>query len=402
MKVDKETILNSKPRLLFLVTEDWYFCSHRLPLAQAAIEAGYDVVVVTRVREHAEAIRSAGIQLIPFEISRHGINPVTELLALIRLARIYLRQRPQIVHHVALKPIVLGSMAARLAGVPYKVNAVTGLGYVFTSKQTKARLLRPLMKRMLKFCMTQPGSHAIFQNPEDQDDVLKMGMGNISSTLVRGAGVDPVTFRERAESAGVPVVVLAARMLRDKGVADFVDAIKILKKRGIQFRAVLAGKPDDGSPDSIPERQLLEWHDSGVVEWWGHVTDMPGILAASHIVCLPSTDREGIPKVLLEAAASGRPIVTSDIPGCREIVRHEVNGLLVPPRNAPALADALMRLIEAPALRKEFGHAGRKLVEAGFSLQRVHSAILNVYQECLTGNPPAGTKPAQPTVQIRD
>ncbi len=378
----------AKPRLLFLVSEDWYFCSHRLALAIDSLAAGYDVVVVTRVRDHGEIIRRAGLRLIHCEISRRGINPLSEALSVLKLARIYAKERPLIVHHVAFKPIVLGSLAARLSRVPHIVNAVAGLGYVFTSEKLKARLLRPFLRWMLRNLMCQPNSHTIFQNPDDQATIIEWGINRNNCLLVRGTGVDLEEFSATAEVPDTPKVLLAARMLWDKGVGTFVEAVAILRSRKLDFRAILVGRPDSGNPASIPETQLRQWHENGAIEWWGHVEGMPTVLSGCHVVCLPSSYGEGIPKVLIEAAACARPIVASDVSGCREIVKHEINGFLVPPRNAGALADALQCLIEDPALREKFGTAGRLFTEKEFSLRQVNDAILGLY----SGGPPPSRK----------
>lgn len=371
-----------RPKLLFLVTEDWYFCSHRLPLACAARDAGFDVAVATRITVHGERIRSAGLRPIPIALRRSGRNPWRELQAIREIAAIYRREAPDIVHHVALKPVLYGSLAAKIAKVPHIVNALAGMGYVFTSRNASARLLRPWIALAFRFLLKN--SRVILQNPDDRATLLAAGILRENQiALIRGSGVDTGIFRYVPEPDGEPpLIVLPARMLWDKGVGEFVAAAEILRHGGIAARFALAGERDPGNPSAIPLEQLRKWHASGTVSWLGQQEDMPALLAQSHIVCLPSY-REGLPKALLEAAACGRAIVATDVPGCREAVRHGENGLLVPARDSAALARALRRLIEDPALRRRFGESGRALAEREFSVGEISAGTLALYRECL-------------------
>jgi glycosyltransferase involved in cell wall biosynthesis len=368
----------NRPKLLYFVTEDWYFSSHRLPLAVAAREAGFDVVVVTRVREHGGVIRRAGLSLIPFEMSRRGMNPFGELGALARLTALYRREKPDLVHHVAMKPVLYGTLAARLASVPRVVNALAGMGWLFTSTNLMARLLKPLVR--LTFRILLRPTNVIVQNPDDAALMAGLGVGNVH--LIRGAGVDTRIFHPAPSPAGDLVVMLASRMLWDKGVGEFVEAAGMLREMGASARFVLVGERDPANPSAIPESRLQEWEAKGIVEWWGKRDDMAEVIHQAHVVCLPSY-REGLPKVLLEAAASGLPLVATDVPGCREIVRNEENGLLVPARDATALAAALRRLIEDRELRCRMGARGREIVETEFSVEKVVSETLAVYGELL-------------------
>jgi glycosyltransferase involved in cell wall biosynthesis len=370
----------SSRKLLFFVTEDWYFVSHRLPLAVAAKAAGYDVSVVTRVRDHAPCIREAGLRLIPFENIRSGLNLFRECGTLWRLIGVYRRERPDLVHHVAIKPVLYGSIAARFAGHPRLVNALAGMGWLFTSAAGSAFWLKAAVRVAL--ARTLRRGITLVQNPDDSRLVAQLGVPVSRIRRVSGSGVDLQQFRPQPSPEGVPAVVLPARLLWDKGVGDFVDAARLLRQRGIAARFLLAGDPDPLNPASIPGDQLSRWIEEGVIEHLGWITDMPTLLASCHVVCLPSY-REGLPKSLIEAAAAGRPIVTTDVPGCREVVRHEDNGLLVPAGDAAALADALMRLIENPELRRQMGDRGRARAEQEFSLDMVIRLTLALYQEAL-------------------
>jgi glycosyltransferase involved in cell wall biosynthesis len=371
-------------KILFFVTEDWYFWSHRLLLARAAHAAGYDVVVVTRVREHGDRIRAEGFKLIPVELRRRGANPWQELKLIARIAQIYRAERPDIVHHVAVKPVLYGAFAAWLTRVPATVNALAGLGYVFSSRRLKAQMLRPVFKLAYHFVLNRGNSRTILQNSEDQRllvDAAFLSPGK--AALIRGSGVDMTQFVPVPESDDVPIVVMASRMLWDKGVAEFVQAAQLLHGSGISARFVLVGTTDDENPTAVPISRLLEWQSGGDVEWWGYREDMHAVLASSHVVCLPTFYGEGLPKVLIEAAACGRPIVTTNIPGCRDIVRNGENGLLIPPRNATALAEALKHLLLDSSLRKRMGRRGREIAESEFSVERVNEQTLALYRALL-------------------
>jgi glycosyltransferase involved in cell wall biosynthesis len=375
----------SNPKLLFLVTEDWYFCSHRLLLAVQAQKRGYDVVVATRVRDHGEEIVSAGLRLIPLGMARRGRNPLRELHSLWEIYHLFRIEQPEIVHLVALKPVIYGVIAALFAGIPRIVCAIAGLGYVFTSRQIKASLMRPVMTVLLRLLLNQPRARVIVQNPDDRMLMINaVGVDPDRIMLIRGAGVDMEAFVPTQETAGTPVVVLASRMLWDKGVGEFVAAAEKLRRQGTDVRMVLVGNPDPENLASVPMEQLGAWHETGVVEWWGQRNDMPQVFAQCNIVCLPSAYGEGIPKVLIEAAASGRPIIGTDAPGCREIVRDRENGLLVPLKDSNALADAIQFLIENPDIRQRMGACGRKIAMAEFAMEKVVAETLAVYEELLT------------------
>lgn len=367
-------------KLLFLVTEDWYFCSHRLPLAVAASAAGFDVVVATRVREHGQIIRDAGIRVIPFELSRRGGNPLMEIA---RLVRLYRRERPDLLHHVAMKPVLYGSIAARLSGIRNVVNAVAGLGWLFMSGRVVARMLRPVVRGLLVRIMSAPWVRTIVQNSDDLALLTKLGVPQDRLRLIRGAGVDTMAFAPTDEPEGLVTVVLVSRMLWDKGVGEFVEAARRLHDEGIKARFVLVGAPDPANPSAVPLETLRAWDGQFGVEWWGHRADMPQVLADAHIVCQPSY-REGLPKTLLEAAACGRPIVTSDAPGCREIVRDGDNGLLVPVKDAASLAAALKVLITDNGLRNKMGVRGRERVIKEFAMEKVIEETLMVYRELVS------------------
>lgn len=370
-------------RLLYLVTEDWYFCSHRLPLAIAARSAGYEVSVATRVTDHGPAIREAGLELIPLRLSRGSQNPLRELASIAQITALYRRTKPHLVHHVAVKPVLYGSIAARVAGVPSVVNALAGLGYLFSSRDLKARMLRPFVQTAYRALLNRPNACLILQNPDDLSLLQAHGIADPTRTvMIRGSGVDLAKFASTPEPPGVPLVVLPARLLRDKGIVEFVDAARRLRDQGAMARFALVGEPDPGNPASVPRELLTQWVAEGVVEWWGWREDMAAVLRDCHVVCLPSY-REGLPKALIEAAAAARPIVTCDVPGCREVVSEGDNGLLVPARDSQSLAEALGRLLADPDLRRRMGARGRARAEAEFSLDSVIERTLALYRSCV-------------------
>lgn len=377
---------------LYLVTEDWYFCSHRLGLARAAREAGFRVVVATRVAQHADLIRGEGFELRPLDLRRGASAIVRDLGTLARLVRLFRRERPALLHNVALKPVLYGSIAARLAPRCAVVNAFAGLGYLFTSADARAGRLRRLLSRVLARAVTLPCGLVVVQNPDDRHELERLGVPGARIRLVRGSGVDLERFAPRPEPAGADggavVVTLVSRMLRDKGVAELVEAARLLRPRLPRLRVRLVGAPDPHNPTSIPEPLLSEWHAGGDVEWLGARADVPAVWAESHVAVLPSY-REGLPKTLLEAAACGRPLVATDAPGCREIVRPGESGLLVPPRDARSLAEAIATLAGDPALRRRLGAGARRLVEREFSERRVIDDTLRVYRDALAGRWPA-------------
>jgi glycosyltransferase involved in cell wall biosynthesis len=304
---------------------------------------------------------------------------------LLALFRLYRGLKPDLVHHITHKPVLYGSLAARLVGVPAVVNAISGLGYAFVAEGWRADRRRQLMMTLYRMALRHPRMRVIFQNREDVALFEAAGVVRADQVvLIPGSGVDLSRFKPSPEPEGTPVVVLPARMLWDKGVGDFVAAARLLRQRGVVFRALLAGESDPGNPRSIPRDQLAGWAAEGAVEWDGYRDDMARVLADCHVVCLPSSYREGVPKALLEAAAAGRPIVTTDVPGCRDVVTPGENGLLVPPRNPAALAEALEMLIASPALRVRFGSRGRARAERDFGDAAVVTTTLRVYHALLS------------------
>jgi len=370
-------------KIILFANTDWYLYNFRLTLAQALRKKGHAVVLLSPPGEYGPRLVQAGFRWISFPLSRRGMNPFSELITLWRLARLYSRERPDLVHHFTVKCVLYGSLAAKMAGVKGVVNAIIGLGYVFIGDEWPVRLLRWLIKGFYRRALR--GTQVIFQNPDDQELFSRNGLVNRKQvTLIPSSGVDIEKFSPSPEPAGEPLVILPARMLWAKGVNEFVLAAGILRLAGVQARFALIGDTDPGNPEAVPVDQLEKWRKEGIIEWWGWQEDMPAMYRQAHIVCLPSY-REGTPKSLIEAAACGRPIVTTDRPGCREVVRHQQNGLLVPVRDSRALAEALKTLIGDAALRKQMGKKGRELAVAEFSLEKVIGQTFVVYEKALSG-----------------
>jgi glycosyltransferase involved in cell wall biosynthesis len=375
-------------RVLLFANTDWYIYNFRLGFAEALRQRGHEVILASPRGPHLEHFHRAGLRWVCVHMERAGLNPLVELLTVLRVAMLYRRERPQVVHHFTFKCVAYGSLAARLTRVSGVVNTITGLGHVFASTGRKARLLRPLVVMLYRLALRK--GRVIFENPWDLSEFLQLGLaGREKSSVILGVGVDTSRYAPSPEPSGAAVVLLVSRMLWEKGVGYFVEAARELKKRGVPARFVLVGDPDPENPGSIPPDQLRQWAQESVVEWWGHRDDMSAVYRNSTVVCFPSVYREGVPTVLLEAASSGRPIVTTDMPGCREVVRHGENGLLVPPRDPGALAEAIATMLGDPALRARMGARGREIAVQEFSEERVVRETLEVYQELLGSKWPA-------------
>jgi glycosyltransferase involved in cell wall biosynthesis len=378
----------SRPRVLIVVNVDWYFWSHRLPLARALRAVGYEVVIVAaEERGYRTRIEREGFRFIPLRLRRGSTNPLREWLTLMDLVRIYRSERPDAVHHVSIKPVLYGSIAARLIGQPAIINAIPGLGHTFLPA-VRTSILGRLTKALYRFACAGRRTLVLFQNPEDRAALVSLGtVARERTAVIRGSGVDVDAFRPSPEPEGNPMILLCGRMLWDKGVREFVAAALVLKDAGLAHRAVIVGIPDEENPNSVPAWQLTRWQDEGLIEWWGLRDDMPAVLAQSAIVVLPSYYPEGVPKVLIEAAASGRPIVATDVPGCREIARAGVNADHVRPRDPGDLARVLEALLRDPVRRARYGRAGREIAVAEFSDAQVIGETLALYRRLL-GEPP--------------
>lgn len=370
-------------KMLFVVNTPGFFLSHRLPLANAAKASGYEVHVATAFGPGIDQILAQGLvhHVIPF--ARSGHNPLSEVGAILQLVRLFLCVKPSLIHLITIKPVLYGGIAARLTSVNSVVAAVSGLGTVFLANSFAGKLRRWFVVRLYHIAFNQKKLAVIFQNHDDRSVLISHGVVHPADTrIVRGSGVALAGYPYVPEPKGQLVVVMAARLLRDKGVFEFVEAARVLRSRGVGVKMRLIGSPDRGNPTSVTNRDLKYWAEDGSVELLGHRTDIAAQYAQAHIVCLPSY-REGLPKCLIEAAACGRAIVTTDVAGCRDAVIPNVTGILVPVKDAVALADAIQKLVEEPELRVKMGCAGRQLAEEKFAIKIIVDQHLKIYQEVL-------------------
>lgn len=366
-------------RLLYVVNNPAFFLSHRKPIAVAARDAGYEVHVATMAGASVADITALGLHHHEIPMSRSGKNPLQELATLFSLWRLYRSLRPEIVHAVTIKPVLYGGIAARLARVPSYVAAVSGLGFIFTRKRQGFDFLRWVTLMLYRQALGHGNSRVIFQNTSDRDVLLEAGAVRQQQVeLIRGSGVDLSEFNITPEPEGPIVVVMAARLLADKGVREFVEAARIASTRTDGMCWVLAGSIDPGNPAGVSAQEIERWQQEGIVQYVGEQSDIAGLYARSHIVVLPSY-REGLPRSLIEAAACGRAVVTTDVPGCRDAIEPGETGLLVPPRDAVALLSAVQRLADDATLRRQFGEEGRRLAERAFDIRQVVQRHLELY-----------------------
>ena len=370
-------------KLILSANTDWYLFNYRLALAEAARQHGYQVTLVSPPGPYVAELQQRGFRWLRWDLERRRTNPLTELPSLLAIATIYQRERPDLAHHHTVKPVLYGSLATKMLGQPAIVNSITGRGYMYQSQSQGARLLRRLVEPLYRLAFSFPRGAVIFENESDRQYFLKQGLISEDRTwLIPGVGVDPERFTPQPIPPEPVVILLAGRMLWDKGVGVLVEAARLLRRR-TTARVVLVGTPDPGNPATIDESILTQWNQEGVIEWWGWHADMPSMYNQSHVVALPTAYGEGVPTVLLEAAACAKPLVASDIPGCRDVIQEGVNGILVPPNDSQALADALEHLVRNPQLRSRMGAAGRQLVLEKFTYEQINTATLEVYQHVL-------------------
>lgn len=379
----KSVLLNGNQanaaHILFVVTEDKYFVSHRMATAVEAIKRGYKVSVATRVTTQGKFISDKGINIIPINLSRQIGNPILEIF---KLYFLYRKSKPDIIHHVALKPIIFGSIANWLAGKRSVINSIAGMGWMFTSSSLIARFLKRLTIVLLPLLLNRNNHLIIVQNSEDKTLLQKIGINCKFIHLIPGAGVDLQNFLPSKNSNNPPIVMLVARMLRDKGIFEFIEAAEILSNQNTRARFVLVGDTDTSNPAAIDKETLLQWHGKFGVEYWGHRTDMHLVWSKADVACLPSY-REGMPKALLEAAACGKPIVTTNVAGCREVITNGREGFVIPAQNSEALAEAIKILIKKPKLRSLMGKKARIRAKETFCQNIINETTIKIYEKLL-------------------
>lgn len=369
-------------KIILVANTDWYLFNFRISLARWLRDAGVEVVLVSPNGKFVSDILEDGFRWIEWNVGRKTTEPLGEVNAVRKLAAIYQREKPDLVHHFTIKPVLYGSLAARNANVPALVNSVTGLGYVFLNQESKGSTLRKVVLPLYRLAFGHANLAVVFENVSDQQQFIKMGLvPEEKTTVVPGVGVDVERFQPVPEPGGTPIVLFPARMLLDKGLGTLIEAARILKHTH-KVRVVLAGEPDSGNPATVDAATLQGWQSDGLAEWWGFQSEMETVYAQAAVVTLPSLG-EGLPTVLIEAAACGRAIVATDVPGCREVVEDGVNGLLVPPNDPLALAQALARLLDDAALRRRMGEAGRQRVLSQFADRLIIQQIAEIYRRLL-------------------
>lgn len=364
-------------KIILFANTDWYLYNYRLPLADGLLKSGHSVVLLSPGGKYARRMEEAGYDWREVDLSRRGFNPINEIRTIVRLMQIYRSEHPDVVHHFTIKCVLYGSFSARQTKLPRVVNAVTGLGYLFTNRNLFTLLAKPLV--LLFYRLILKGTQVIFQNEVDRDYFLEKKLASKEQcSLIPGSGVDTGRFKPAPQKRKKGLIVLPARMLWDKGVGEFVEAAAFLRKSDCPARFALVGDVDEGNPSSIPVEKLKQWQREGLVEWWGWQDDMVSVYQSADIVCLPSY-REGLAKSLIEAAACGCPLVASDIPGCREVVEQGVNGLLVPKGDAHALARALIESLSNRNKLEKMGRASRQTAVRKFSIDQIVSATISIY-----------------------
>ncbi|MDX1436031.1 MAG: glycosyltransferase family 4 protein [Anaerolineales bacterium] len=373
-------------KVILVANTSWFLYNFRLSWAEELARRGMEVVLSAPRDSFTPKLEELGFRFEEIHMGRQTLAPWKEVPTLRQLRRLYLRERPALVHHLTIKPVIYGSIAARLSSVPAVVNGITGRGYAFLSREPRARLVNRLATTLYRLAFRHPNQAVIFENETDRNDFMRRGLVRPEQThLIEGAGIDPARFfpPEVEPEPDAPLIILPARMLWDKGPGVLMEAARLLQPR-VKARVALVGSPDPGNPSSIPQETLEAWQSEGVLEWWGWQADMPAVYRQCQIVTLPTMYGEGVPSALMEAAASGRPIVASDFPGPRSVVQPGRNGLLVPPGDSQALADALEKLAIDPELRAEMGTAGRQIALERFTTDRLNAARMKVYEQLLS------------------
>lgn len=370
--------------VVFVVNCPVYFITHRMPIGLALIEQGFDVHVIAP-GECPSVLSDNGFKYHSVSMSRKGVNPFFELFTIWALWRLFNKIKPNIVHLVTIKPYLYAGIAARFSGVPAVISAIAGLGGLFSCQGVRNRFFRLILHPLFQFALGHKNQIVIFQNSNDRELLIKWGVLTIEkSKLIRGAGVDLKDYPFTSEPNGIPVISFASRLLKDKGVIEFIEAARILKSSTLEVRFWLIGEPDHGNSNTVTQEQINEWQQEGIIEYLGYRTNIASLLSLSNIVTLPSYYGEGLPKILIEAAACGRAVVTTNHPGCRDAIEPNITGILVPVRDTQALIDAIQYLIENPDKRKKMGKEGRKLSKKEFSIEKIVDAHLAIYNELLS------------------
>ena len=371
-------------RVLLVSNSDWYLHNYRRKLVKSLISGSYEVLALTPPGRYVDDLEAVGATWHPLTFDRKSMNPVGESATLLRCFRAYRALRPDLVHHFTTKPVLYGSLAARRLDIPAVVNSVTGLGYLFGGTEFKVRMARRAVRPLFRYGLANPKQLTVFQHGADRQDFLNMRLISEANTrIIPGSGVDPERFHSRGEPEGEPEILMVSRLLWSKGVGDFVELSRHFRTKGVGVRMRLVGDLDPGNPDAISAEQVQDWQRKGLVEWSGHREDVEQDLGRCSLVVLPTRYREGIPRVLLEAAASEKPVVATDIPGCRDVIYNGRNGYLFAPGDQLGFQEAVQTLLDDAELRRKMGAEGRKLVLERFAEDRITEQTLELYKEVL-------------------
>lgn len=364
-------------KIILSATTSWNLFNSRMGLARALKENGHEVVLLSPRDEFTQFLLNEGFRWEHFPLRPRGKNLFLELGAIRFMISFYRREKPDIVNHFTPKGVIYGSIAAKISGVKNIFNTITGLGYVFSTRSEIS--LRVFVTLLYKVFLND--TTIIFQNPDDRGFFHKRNISDPKKYFfVSGSGIDMERYKAIPQPDGTPIVLLSSRFVEEKGIRYFVDASRILKARQEDIRFVLVGRPEDDQPTSIPHNEITHWVNEGLIEWWGWHNNMEEIYPLAHIICLPTYYMEGIPKSLIEAAACGRPLIATNVPGCREIVQTGENGLLIPAKNAVALAEAISILAGDPALRERMGAKSREIAAARFSIDQIIHSYFEIYR----------------------
>jgi len=369
------------------VNVDWFFLSHRLQIALTAQSNEFDVTIVAKDTGNKKIILNHGLRFIDLPINRSKLNILKDINTIQFLINLYRMEKPDFVHHITIKPVLFGSLAARLTKVKYVVNAISGLGHIFIGNNFLDIVLRKFIKMFYKISFFKINKKVIFQNKHDQALFIKSKIvRNYQTEIIRGSGVNLKEYKYISEGRSQIVILFASRLLWTKGIGVFIEAAKIILKEKINAKFIVVGRLDYDNPARVFEKEMINWQNDDLIEWGGHVTNVMDILAKSNIVCLPTFYGEGIPKILIEAASCGRAIIATDVPGCNDIVTHYHNGLLIPPHNVDALVESLKILINDDHLRMTMGKRSRELAENYFSIDLIVKQHMDIYRSFLNIN----------------
>ena len=377
------SFIQRREKILLVANTGWYLYNFRLPLLSNLREKGLDVILVSPKDKYTAKLEERGFKWIELDLNRRSVNPFVELKSLFKLFLIYWKERPDIVHHFTIKCVLYGTFAAKLSGISKVVNAITGLGYIYNNQSIKAKLLNKVTKPLYFLVLNAKRSKVVFQNLDDLKLLVqKKYTSTKKSILIPSSGVDVERFHFKHPKADVKEikVLLASRLVADKGINEYVKAAEWIKSQGYSVKFILAGALYPDNPTAIAKEKILSWTHQGIIQWLGHIDNIEDVIDKADIVVLPSHGGEGVPKILIEAAAMGKALISTDVSGCRDVIDNGKNGFLVPPKQYMPLAKAIETLILEPDLRVNMGLRSRDKAIQDFNVKDVIQKTVAVYQ----------------------